>query len=137
MSLVSARRKIMKPSNILCGALLSVIGVAIGANLPRAADAPTGNKGLATGKTTSVDLGREFPGMEGRQLRLRVLTIEPGGYIGLHSHRSVPLSDIFCKGPIRPFAMMAARRHSSLATLMRSPVQLSTGIAMMAKIRSS
>jgi quercetin dioxygenase-like cupin family protein len=98
MFLVSAGRKIMKPSNILCGVLLSALGVAIGANLPHAADAPTGNKGLATGKTTSVDLGREFPGMEGRQLRLRVLTIEPGGYIGLHSHKDRPTVGYFLQG---------------------------------------
>jgi quercetin dioxygenase-like cupin family protein len=88
----------MKPRNIFCGLLLSAVGVAIGANLPRAADAPTNNKGFATGKTISVDLGREFPGMEGRQLRLRVLTIEPGGYIGLHSHKERPSVAYFLQG---------------------------------------
>jgi quercetin dioxygenase-like cupin family protein len=52
--------------------------------------APTENKGLRTSATTTLDLGPEIPGMEGRQLRLRVLTLDPGGVIGIHNHRDRP-----------------------------------------------
>jgi quercetin dioxygenase-like cupin family protein len=52
--------------------------------------APKDNKGFTASKTTTVDLGPEIEGMNGRQLRLRVLTIEPGGHIGLHSHKDRP-----------------------------------------------
>ena len=36
--------------------------------------------------------------MTGRQLRMRVLTIEPGGHIGLHSHKDRPAVVYFLQG---------------------------------------
>lgn len=51
-----------------------------------------------SGETTVVDLGPEIEGMAGRQLRMRVLTIEPGGYIGLHSHEDRPAVVYFMQG---------------------------------------
>ena len=39
----------------------------------------------------TVDLGLEIGGMEGRQLRMRLVTIEPGGVFGpLHDHIDRP-----------------------------------------------
>ncbi len=39
----------------------------------------------------SVDLGLEIEGMAGRQLRMRMVTIEPGGVFGpLHDHKDRP-----------------------------------------------
>ena len=52
--------------------------------------APTEHKGLETLKKQVVDLGSEIPGMEGRELRLRLLKIEPGGHIKVHSHKNRP-----------------------------------------------
>jgi len=66
--------------------------------IANAADAPKDNKGFKSSKATVVDLGPEFNGMAGRQLRLRVLTIEPGGYIGLHSHKDRPAVVYFLQG---------------------------------------
>jgi len=63
-----------------------------------AADAPKDNKGFTSSKATVVDLGPDINGMAGRQLRLRVLTIEPGGYIGLHSHKDRPAVVYFLQG---------------------------------------
>jgi quercetin dioxygenase-like cupin family protein len=54
------------------------------------ADAPKEHKGFKTLKTKVVDLGAEIDGMAGRQLRLRVLSIAPGGHIGVHSHQDRP-----------------------------------------------
>jgi quercetin dioxygenase-like cupin family protein len=51
---------------------------------------PTENKGFKTLKTESIDLKPEIEGMKDRKLRLRLLTIEPGGYIGIHSHEDRP-----------------------------------------------
>jgi quercetin dioxygenase-like cupin family protein len=45
-----------------------------------------------------VELGPEFSSMEGRQLRLRILTIEPGGHVGLHSHKERPAVVYFLQG---------------------------------------
>lgn len=49
----------------------------------------------ATGVTVqalaAVDLGPEIDGMAGRQLRMRMVTIEPGGVFGpVHDHRDRP-----------------------------------------------
>ena len=41
--------------------------------------APTENKGVKVGAPTSLDLGQEVEGIDGRQLRMRVVTVEPVG----------------------------------------------------------
>ena len=51
---------------------------------------PTENKGVKSDSLTSIDLGPEIDGMQGRQLRLRLVTIEPGGVVRLHSHKDRP-----------------------------------------------
>jgi quercetin dioxygenase-like cupin family protein len=63
-----------------------------------AQQAPTGNQGFTATKVQTVDLGPEIPGMEGRQLRFRLLTIEPGGHIGIHSHKDRPAVVYFLQG---------------------------------------
>jgi quercetin dioxygenase-like cupin family protein len=45
-----------------------------------------------------VDLGAEFSQMSGFELRLRVLTIKPGGHIGIHSHKDRPSVVYFVQG---------------------------------------
>lgn len=83
----------------IAGALLSsAILLGCGVNLGHAEDAPKDNKGYTASKTTVVDLGPEFEAMTGRQLRLRLLTIEPGGHIGLHSHKDRPAVVYFMQG---------------------------------------
>jgi len=47
--------------------------------------------GVAVEVLATVDLGREIEGMEGRQLRMRLVTIEPGGVFGpIHDHKGRP-----------------------------------------------
>jgi quercetin dioxygenase-like cupin family protein len=81
-----------------------IMGVAAAALLTSSAyivaaeDAPTGNKGFSTPKSQVVELGPEIEGMSGRQLRMRVLKIEPGGHIGLHSHKNRPSVVYFLEG---------------------------------------
>ncbi len=72
-----------------------LIGIAIPA---KADEAPKGNKGFSASKTTIVDLGPEIDGLAGRQLRMRLLTIEPGGHIGIHSHKDRPAVVYFMQG---------------------------------------
>jgi quercetin dioxygenase-like cupin family protein len=59
-------------------------GVAVGQN------APTETKGVKVSPPTALDLGPEIDGIEGRQLRLRVVTLEPGGTVGIHTHKGRP-----------------------------------------------
>lgn len=48
-------------------------------------------KGVSVNLLGAVDLGSEIEGMEGRQLRMRLVTIEPGGVFGpLHDHIDRP-----------------------------------------------
>src|SRR6185312_4514031 len=88
----------MSKCKISCALLASAIFLAWGANTISAEDAPKGNKGFTASKTTVVELGPEIENMGGRQLRMRVLTIEPGGYIGIHSHKDRPAVVYFMQG---------------------------------------
>jgi quercetin dioxygenase-like cupin family protein len=65
-----------------------------------AEDAPKDNKGLTVSKTTVVELGSEIAGMEGWSLRQRLFTIEPGGHIGIHSHKDRPAVAYFVQGTV-------------------------------------
>ncbi len=57
--------------------------------------------GVTVELLASVDLGPEIPGMEGRQLRLRMVTIEPGGVFGpVHDHRGRPGTVYVLQGTI-------------------------------------
>ena len=48
-------------------------------------------KGVTVQNLAAIDLGPEIAGMEGRQLRMRMVTIEPGGVIGpVHNHVDRP-----------------------------------------------
>jgi len=52
--------------------------------------APKKSVGTKSTKKQAVDLGPEIAGMEGRQLRMRVNTIEPGGHGRIHNHKNRP-----------------------------------------------
>jgi quercetin dioxygenase-like cupin family protein len=96
-TLFFATEELMNPRPLA----LALLGAALafGAGIAYAQQqAPKDNKGYTASKTTVVDLGPEIPGMAGRQLRLRVLTIEPGGHIGLHSHKDRPSVVYFMQG---------------------------------------
>ena len=48
-------------------------------------------KGVAVQLLSTMDLGAEIEGMVGRQLRMRLVTIEPGGVFGpIHDHVDRP-----------------------------------------------
>jgi quercetin dioxygenase-like cupin family protein len=47
--------------------------------------------GVTVESLATVDLGPEIEGMVGRQLRMRMVTIEPGGVFGpMHDHQGRP-----------------------------------------------
>jgi len=73
---------------------IPLLGVALGVG-PHVAigqqAAPTEQKGqVVTIKTLTLDLGPEIDGMQGRQLRLRVQTLAPGGHSRIHNHKDRP-----------------------------------------------
>lgn len=79
---------------LLASTLIVLLGTAVG----KAEDAPKGNKGYTAPKSVVIDLGSEIESMKGWQLRLRELKIEPGGHIGIHSHKDRPSVVLFTQG---------------------------------------
>ena len=58
-------------------------------------------KGVTVTLLATVDLGAEIEGMEGRQLRMRMVTIEPGGVFGpIHDHIGRPGTVYVLQGTI-------------------------------------
>jgi quercetin dioxygenase-like cupin family protein len=52
---------------------------------------PTIVKGQTTETVASLELGPQIPELQGRYLRARVVTFEPGGHGQLHSHTERPV----------------------------------------------
>jgi quercetin dioxygenase-like cupin family protein len=58
-------------------------------------------KGVSVELLATVDLGPEIEGLAGRQLRMRRVTIEPGGVFGpLHDHKGRPGTVYILQGTI-------------------------------------
>jgi len=58
-------------------------------------------RGVAVKDLTTVDLAGEIEGMEGRHLRMRIFTIEPGGIVGpIHDHEGRPGTVYILQGTI-------------------------------------
>lgn len=53
------------------------------------AGAPTAPKDVTDTTISATDLGKEI-GVDGRELRLRRLVIQPGGIVPMHSHKGRP-----------------------------------------------
>jgi quercetin dioxygenase-like cupin family protein len=48
-------------------------------------------RGVTVKLLSTLDLGPEIPGLAGRQFRMRMVTIEPGGVFGpIHDHKDRP-----------------------------------------------
>ncbi len=59
------------------------------------------SKGVAVKVLATVDLAREIEGMAGRQRRMRLVTIEPGGVFGpIHDHKGRPGTVYILQGTI-------------------------------------
>ena len=66
-----------------------------------AEDAVPETKGVSEELLATVDLAGEIDGMDGRQLRMRMVTIEPGGVFGpLHDHVGRPGTVYVLQGTI-------------------------------------
>ncbi len=58
-------------------------------------------RGVSSELLATIDLGSEVEGMEGRQLRMRVFTFEPGAVFGpLHDHIGRPGTVYILQGTI-------------------------------------
>ncbi|MEO8627013.1 MAG: cupin domain-containing protein [Betaproteobacteria bacterium] len=83
------------------------LGVAVGQQ-----SAPTETKEVKVSPPTALDLGQqELDGVDGRQLRLRTVTIEPGGVVGVHSHKGRPGVAYVVSGTLTEHVGDDARQH--------------------------
>jgi len=90
------RATIFAGAAVVAGIALAFgVGVAVGQNT-----APTETKGVKVGPPTALDLSGEIDGVAGRQLRMRTVTIEPGGVVGLHTHNGRPAVAIVLQGTL-------------------------------------
>lgn len=78
-------------------AVAFVAGLRAGSAQPAA---PTENKGINVKVLEAIDLGPQFEAMAGRQLRLRIITAEPGGVFGIHDHKDRPAVDYVVQGAV-------------------------------------
>ena len=69
-------------------------------------------KGVKVNQLAAIDLGPEIDGMAGRQLRMRMVTIEPGGVIGpVHNHIDRPGVVYILQGTITDHRNGEAREY--------------------------
>ena len=76
-------------------ALAFAAGVAVGQG-----EVPQENKGISAQALRSLDLTEEIDSVKGRPLRMRKITLAPGGVIGLHSHKDRPAVSYMLEGEV-------------------------------------
>ena len=69
-------------------------------------------QGVTVKLLAALDLGPEIEGMSGRQLRMRMVTIEPGGVFGpIHDHQDRPGMVYILQGTITDHRDGATREY--------------------------
>jgi quercetin dioxygenase-like cupin family protein len=63
-------------------------------------NAPTENKGITADVVSTIDLGPDIPNL---QLRLRKISVEPGGVAAVHSHKDRPAFAYILEGTVTEF----------------------------------
>jgi quercetin dioxygenase-like cupin family protein len=64
------------------------------------ASPPTETKGQSATLLQSLDLSDEIDTTKGRPLRMRKITLQPGGILGIHSHKDRPAVSYFLQGEV-------------------------------------
>lgn len=92
----------MKSKSILwAGGFAAALTLAFGAGVVVGeSQAPEKMRGVEVGAPTSLYLGTEMDSVEGRHLRLRVITFEPGGAVPMHAHKDRPAIAYVIKGTL-------------------------------------
>jgi quercetin dioxygenase-like cupin family protein len=93
-------------------ALLLAFGVAAALSGSAVAQqVPTETKGMKADMLSSFPLGKQgLHDLDQRQIRMRQITIEPGGVAGFHSHKERPALTYVLKGAIVEHRKDAAER---------------------------
>jgi len=78
---------------------LLMLGLAAGPALGQT-QPPAESKGLSAAALHSLDLSDEIESVKGRPLRMRKITLQPGGVIGLHTHKDRPAVSYLLQGEV-------------------------------------
>jgi quercetin dioxygenase-like cupin family protein len=87
-----------KKLSLMLGSTLAlgfVAGIAVGQM-----KAPSENKGLSADHLRSLTLTEEIDSVKGRPLRMRKITLQPGGVLGIHTHKDRPAVSYFLQGEV-------------------------------------
>src|SRR5258707_1232826 len=87
-----------KPVIFLAG-LLSLLAFAAGLAVGQG-QTPSVNRGLSAAPLKTLDLTKEIESVRGRPLRLRKIPLQPGGVIGLHTHKDRPTVSYMLEGEV-------------------------------------
>jgi quercetin dioxygenase-like cupin family protein len=100
MILRHIKETVMKRSVLAWGGLLAV-GMLAATLVPEVIAQiapPTESKGVAAKLIGTLPLAPEISGIDNRQLRMRVVTLAPGGVFAVHSHADRPSVEYVLKG---------------------------------------
>jgi quercetin dioxygenase-like cupin family protein len=64
------------------------------------AQVPSENQGLSAVELRSLELTEELDTIKGKAMRMRKITLQPGGVIGLHTHKDRPAVSYILEGAI-------------------------------------
>ena len=84
---------------LLIGAASLTVGFLAGFAFGQASP-PTVTKGQSATLLQSLDLSDEIDTTKGRPLRMRKITLQPGGILGIHSHKDRPAVSYFLQGEV-------------------------------------
>jgi quercetin dioxygenase-like cupin family protein len=99
--------RFVKVSGIFAAGLIAA-GIAVSQQAP-----PTENKGVAVKPVGAMDLGSEIDGLSGRQLRMRFITMEPGGHFAVHNHKDRPTLEYILAGTVIEYRDGVAKEYKA------------------------
>ena len=101
-----------KPMSRLVMGVVTVCATVIGAPFVLAQMAPPAeSKGVSAKLIGAIPLAGEIDSPEGRQLRMRVVTLAPGGVFAVHSHKDRPSVEYVLKGSATEFRGDATKEY--------------------------
>jgi quercetin dioxygenase-like cupin family protein len=71
------------------------------------------NRGVVIKPVGVMELADEIEGMAGRQMRMRYITMEPGGEFALHSHKDRPTLEYVLAGTVIEYRDGVAREYKA------------------------
>jgi quercetin dioxygenase-like cupin family protein len=68
-------------------------------------------KGVTTASLAALPLAPHFAAMDGKQLRMRLVTMAPGGAVAVHSHKDRPTLEYIMQGTVIEYRNGVAFEH--------------------------